>query len=82
VLAYLKEIGAQTLFIALGSPWENAYSEKYNSRMGDELLKLEVFTSLTEAKVLVEQYRRTYNEERPTVRWSIGLQRPSRRRAT
>jgi len=55
----------QTLFIAPGSPWENAYSETFNSRMGDELLKREVFTSLTEAQVLVEQYRRTYNEERP-----------------
>ena len=65
VRAYLKEIGAQTLFIAPGSPWENAYSETFNSRMGDELLKREVFTSLTEAQVLVEQYRRTYNEERP-----------------
>src|ERR1035437_1420089 len=65
VRAYLEKIGAQTLFIAPGSPWENAYSETFNSRLGDELLKREVFTSLTEAKVLVEQYRRGYNEERP-----------------
>jgi len=65
VRAYLVKIGAQTLFIAPGSPWENAYSETFNSRLGDELLKREVFTSLTEAKVLVEQYRRSYNEERP-----------------
>jgi transposase InsO family protein len=65
VREYLAKIGAETLFIAPGSPWENAYSETFNSRLGDELLKREVFTSLTEAKVLVEQYRRSYNEERP-----------------
>ena len=65
VRAYLEDLEAETLFIEPGSPWENAYSETFNSRLGDELLKREVFTSLTEAKVLVEQYRRAYNEERP-----------------
>jgi len=43
----------------------NAYSETFNSRFGDEVLKREVFDSLMEAKVLVEKYRREYNEERP-----------------
>ena len=75
VREYLKKIGAQTLFIAPGSPWENAYSETFNSRLGDELLKREVFTSLTEAKVLVEEYRRSYNEERPHS--SLGYRTPA-----
>jgi putative transposase len=44
--------------------WENAYSEAFNSRFGDELLKREAFTSLQEAKVLVEGYRNHYNCER------------------
>ncbi|MCA1731742.1 MAG: transposase, partial [Actinobacteria bacterium] len=49
-----------------GSPWENAsYSETFIGRFGDELLKREVFTSLLEAKVLVEEYRQRYNHERP-----------------
>jgi len=65
VRKYLASIGAKTLYIEPGSPWENAYSETFNSRFGDELLKREVFTSLTEAKVLVEEYRCNYNEERP-----------------
>jgi putative transposase len=43
----------------------NAYSETFNSRFGDELLKREVFTSLLEAKVLIEEYRNHYNQERP-----------------
>ena len=57
--------GVQTLYIEPGSPWENAYSESFNSRFEDELLNREIFSSLTEAKVLVEQYRLAYNHERP-----------------
>lgn len=62
---YLQASGAQTLYIEPGAPWENAYSETFNSRFGDEVLKREVFDTLMEAKVLVEKYRREYNEERP-----------------
>lgn len=75
VRKYLERIGAKTLFIAPGSPWENAYSETFNSRFGDELLKREVFTSLLEAKVLVESYGRSYNEERPHS--ALGYQTPA-----
>ena len=62
---WLKERKARTLFIAPGAPWENAYSESFNSRFRDELLDRELFTSLLEAQVLVEQHRREYNEYRP-----------------
>jgi putative transposase len=62
---FLQNIGAQTLYIEPGAPWENAYSETFNSRFGDEVLKREVFDTLLEAKVLVENYRCEYNEERP-----------------
>ncbi len=62
---YLQVSGAQTLYIEPGAPWENAYCETFNSRFGDEVLKREVFDTLLEAKVLVEKYRREYNEERP-----------------
>lgn len=65
VREYLRKIGAETLYIEPGSPWENAYSETFNSRIGDELLKREMFTSLVESQVLVEAYRRSYNDERP-----------------
>ena len=37
----------------------------FHRRLGDELLKREIFTSLMEAKVLVEEYRKHYNERRP-----------------
>ena len=65
VRTHVAQRGGETAFIAPGAPWENAYSETFNSRLGDELLKREVFTSLLEAKVLAARYRKEYNEERP-----------------
>lgn len=62
---WLKASGVGTLYIEPGSPWENAYAESFIGRLGDELLKREVFTSLMEAKVLVEEYREHHNERRP-----------------
>jgi putative transposase len=62
---WLKERKAKTLFIAPGAPWENAYSESFNSRFRDELLDRELFASVLEAQVLVEQHRLEYNEYRP-----------------
>jgi putative transposase len=62
---WLRQSGVRTLYIEPGSPWENAYSESFNSRFRDELLNQELFTSLTESRVLVEQYRVEYNHLRP-----------------
>ena len=62
---WLEVSGVRTLYIEPGSPWENAYSETFISRLGDELLKREVFADLLEAKVLVEDYRGHYNHHRP-----------------
>jgi putative transposase len=65
VKRWLEVSGVRTLYIEPGSPWENAYSETFISRFGDELLKREVFASLLEAKVLVDEYRNHYNHRRP-----------------
>jgi len=65
VRKWLAQEGTGTLYIEPGSPWENAYSESFNSRLRDELLDGELFSSLKEAAVLLEQHRRAYNEERP-----------------
>ena len=54
-----------TLYIEPGSPWENPYSESFNSRFRDELLNRELFETLAEAKVLLEDYRLDYNHRRP-----------------
>ena len=54
-----------TLFIEPGSPWENGYVESFNGKLRDECSNREVFTTLAEAKVLIEQWRREYNQVRP-----------------
>jgi len=72
---WLEVSGVRTLYIEPGSPWENAYSETFISRFGDELLKREVFASLLEAKVLVEEYRNHYNHRRPHS--SLGYRTPA-----
>ena len=51
----------KTLFIEPGSPWENSYNESFNGKLRDELLNGEIFCSLAQAAVLVEQWRREYN---------------------
>jgi len=62
---WLASSGVKTLYIEPGSPWENGYSESFNSRFRDELLNRELFTNLTEAQVLVEAYRVEHNHARP-----------------
>lgn len=58
-----SEVG--TLYIEPGAPWENGFNESFNSRLRDELLNRELFTSLQEAKVVTEDYRLEYNHRRP-----------------
>ena len=65
VRAWIIGVGAQTAFIEPGSPWENGYVESFNGKLRDELLNAEVFHTLAEAKVLIEQWRRHYNTLRP-----------------
>ncbi len=57
--------GTRTLYIEPGSPWENAYVESFNGRLRDELLNIEEFGSLTEARIVVEAWRMEYNTWRP-----------------
>jgi transposase InsO family protein len=65
VREWIARRGFKTLYIAPGAPWENAYSESFNSRFRDELLDRELFAGLSEARVLIEGYRLEYNHHRP-----------------
>ncbi len=65
VKEWLAQSGVGTLYIEPGSPWENPYSESFNSRFRDELLNRELFETLAEAKVLTEDFRLEYNHRRP-----------------
>ena len=65
VCEWIEKRGFKTLFIDPGSPWQNAYVESFNSRLRDELLNVEIFSTLAEARVLGNEHRRYYNEKRP-----------------
>jgi len=65
VKGWVKAVGAKTAYIEPGSPWENGYCESFNGRMRDELLNDEIFYSLHEAQIIIEQWRCHYNTKRP-----------------
>jgi putative transposase len=65
VRGWIGAVGARTAFIEPGSPWENGYVESFNGKLRDELLNAEVFNTLAEARVLIEQWRVHYNTVRP-----------------
>jgi hypothetical protein len=58
-------VGAKTLYIEPNSPWENGYCESFNGKLRDECLNGEIFYSLKEAQVVIEQWRVQYNTVRP-----------------
>ena len=65
VREWLGRIGVKTLYIEPGSPWENGYCESFNGKLRDELLNGEIFYTLKEAQILIENWRRHYNTVRP-----------------
>ena len=65
VRLWLAALQVQALFIEPGSPWENGYVESFTGTLRDELLDREIFYTLTEAKSLIERWRRQYNSVRP-----------------
>jgi transposase InsO family protein len=75
VRGWLAGVGTQTLYIEPGSPWENGYCESFNGKLRDELLNGEIFYSLKEAKIVIEQWRRQYNTVRPHS--SLGYRPPA-----
>ena len=71
----MGRLGVKTLFIELGSPWENGYVESFDGKLRDELLDREIFYTLGEAKVLIERWRHEYNTVRPHS--SLGYRPPA-----
>ena len=72
---WLAQVGAKTLYIEPGSPWENGYCESFNGKLRDELLNREIFYSLKEAKAVIGQWRSHYNAVRPHS--SLGYRPPA-----
>ena len=92
---WIAAVGAKTAYIEPGSPWENGYYESFNGRMRDELLNGEVFYSLREPQILIEQWNlsghcdampcrsaeSTTTRRDPTMHWATAHQprKPSSR---
>ena len=75
VRKWLDAVGVRTLYITPGSPWENGYIESFNGKLRDEVLSVEIFDTLLEAKVLIDRWRNEYNHIRPHS--SLGYRPPA-----
>jgi len=62
---WLKDKSVETLYIGKGQPWENGFVESFKGRFMDEVLNRELFYSVKEAKVVVEDWRMEYYNHRP-----------------
>ncbi len=65
----------ETAFIEPGAPWQNPFVESFNGRVRDELLDVEQFSCLAEARVLVADWREDYNHHRPHS--ALAMQAPA-----
>ena len=75
MLKWIVDQGIGTALIDPGKPWQNGVAESFNGKFRDECLSLEWFRSRAEAKVMIETWRRHYNEVRPHS--SLGYLTPS-----
>jgi putative transposase len=76
---WLKKSGVETAYIEGGKPWQNGLNESFNGKLRDECLNLEWFANRAEAKVVIEKWRKHYNEKRPHS--SLGYKTPAQFRA-
>lgn len=65
LLKWVTDNGIETALIDPGKPWQNGACESFNGKFRDECLSLEWFRSRPEAKAVIENWRRHYNEVRP-----------------
>lgn len=75
VRKWLAHTGVGPLYIEPGSPWENGYVESFIGKLRDGLLNGEIFDTLLEAKVIIGNWRREYNQLRPHS--SLGYRPPA-----
>lgn len=75
LMKWIVAQGIETALIDPGKPWQNGSTESFNGKFRDECLSLEWFRSRAEAKVIIETWRRHFNEVRPHSR--LGYQTPA-----
>ncbi|HIG26637.1 MAG TPA: transposase [Verrucomicrobiales bacterium] len=71
---WLDDMKVKTIYITPGSPWEQGHIESFHDKFRDECLNRELFGSLKVARVIVEQWRKEYNQQRPHS--SLGYSSP------
>jgi putative transposase len=76
VQRWLEEKQIKTIYIDPGSPWQNGFVESFHGRFRDECLNREQLWTLTEARVVIEDFRYRYNHLRPHSQ--LGYQSPVR----
>lgn len=76
IKTWLGEKGIRINYIEPGSPWENGHVESFHDKLRKGCLSREVFGTLLEARVIVEQWRQQYNQKRPHS--SLGYKAPTR----
>ena len=76
VQRWLAEHKVRTIYIDPGSPWQNGFVESFHGRFRDECLNQEMLWTLTEARVVIEDFRCEYNERRP--HGKLGYHCPAR----
>jgi transposase InsO family protein len=62
---WMSTVQVKSLYIQPGSPWEQAYIESFHDKFRDECLNRELLATLTEARVIIESWRKEYNQMRP-----------------
>jgi len=65
ILKWLTEANIDTAYIDPGKPWLNGMNESFNGKFRDECLNMQWFKNRIDAKILIEEYRRQFNETRP-----------------
>ncbi|MBE7516138.1 MAG: transposase [Chloracidobacterium sp.] len=70
----IRFLSTAPIYIAPGKPWQNGKCESFNGKLRDELLSRRWFSSMWEARIVVEGWRRFYNSERPHS--SLGYRTP------
>lgn len=75
VTKWLADLGVKNAFITPGSPWENGFNERFNGSLRDELLDCELFDTLQEAKIVINDWKNHYNTIRP--HRSLGYKPPA-----
>jgi putative transposase len=65
ILRWVTEANIDTAYIDPGKPWQNGSNESFNGKFRDECLGMQWFKNRIDAKILIEDFRRQFNEVRP-----------------